>query len=110
MQSQRIALVIACLIPALQVRAEEYVVDPINKSFVMTGKPITALKLKKGDTVSFKNGDPFFHNIFSLSELQTFDLGSYPAGEARAVKFEAAGTVDVECAIHPDMHMTVEVE
>ena len=110
MQSQRIALVIACLIPALQVRAEEYVVDQINKSFVMTGKPITAVKLKKGDTVSFKNGDPFFHNIFSLSELQTFDLGSYPAGEARAVKFEAAGTVDVECAIHPDMHMTVEVE
>ena len=109
MQNQRIALVIACLIPALQVRAEEYVVDQINKSFVMTGKPITALKLKKGDTVSFKNGDPFFHNIFSLSELQTFDLGSYPAGEARAVKFEAAGTVDVECAIHPDMHMTVEV-
>ncbi len=110
MQSQRIALVIACLIPALQVRAEEYVVDQINKSFVMTGKPVTALKLKKGDSVSFKNGDPFFHNIFSLSELQTFDLGSYPAGEARAVKFEAAGTVDVECAIHPDMHMTVEVE
>ena len=110
MQSQRIALVIACLIPALQVRAEEYVVDQINKSFVMTGKPITALKLKKGDTVSFKNGDPFFHNIFSLSELQTFDLGSYPAGEARAVKFDVTGTVDVECAIHPDMHMSVEVE
>lgn len=110
MRSPRIALVIACLIPALQVKAEEYVVDQINKSFVMGGKPVAALKVKKGDTVNFKNGDPFFHNIFSLSELQTFDLGSYPAGEARGVKFDAVGTVDVECAIHPDMHMTVEVE
>jgi plastocyanin len=34
-----------------------------------------------GGTVSFPNADPFFHNVFSYSSAQRFDLGRYPQGE-----------------------------
>jgi plastocyanin len=68
------------------------------------------LTVKVGDTVSFKNDDPFFHNIFSLSDTKTFDLGSFPQGQSKKVTFEKAGTVEVECAIHPEMKVTIEVK
>ena len=67
------------------------------------------LSVKAGDTVSFRNDDPHFHNIFSLSDTQSFDLGSYPKGESRKVTFSKEGEVDVECAIHPNMKMTIKV-
>lgn len=68
------------------------------------------LVIKVGDTVRFTNEDPFFHNVFSLSPTKTFDLGSYPKGEYRDVTFDKPGKVEVECAIHPQMHMTIEVK
>lgn len=69
----------------------------------------TKLKIKVGDTVNFKNEDPFFHNVFSLSDVQTFDLGSYPKGQSKSVTFKTPGTVEVECSIHPDMKLLIEV-
>ena len=69
-----------------------------------------AVTIKSGDSIKFTNEDPFFHNVFSLSDLKTFDLGSYPKGQSKSVKFEKAGTYDVECAIHPNMQMKVKVE
>lgn len=71
---------------------------------------VQRLKVKVGDTVHFPNEDPFFHNIFSLSDAATFDLGSYPKGESRSVTLDEPGMVEVECAIHPTMQMTIEVE
>jgi plastocyanin len=68
-----------------------------------------SLVLKVGDSVNFKNEDPFAHNIFSLSDIKIFDLGSYPQGQARSVVFDKAGIVEVECAIHPDMLLKIEV-
>ncbi|MET0534709.1 MAG: plastocyanin/azurin family copper-binding protein [Steroidobacter sp.] len=69
----------------------------------------TTLKAKVGDTVSFRNDDPFVHNIFSLSDTQNFDLGTFAKGETRKVKLEKEGKVEVECAVHPEMKMVVEV-
>lgn len=68
-----------------------------------------SLKAKVGDTISFRNDDAFVHNIFSLSDVQSFDLGTFAKGETRKVKLEKAGTVEVECAVHPEMKLTVEV-
>lgn len=68
------------------------------------------LVIKVGDSVRFTNEDPFFHNVFSLSPNKTFDLGSYPKGEFREVTFDKAGKIEVECAIHPSMRMTIEVK
>ena len=89
--------------------AEVYVVDQQNKSFVKGGTKIEKLQIKSGDTIRFKNEDPFFHNIFSLSDLKTFDLGSFPKGEFKEVIFNKPGVVEVECAIHPEMYMEVTV-
>ena len=67
------------------------------------------MKIKVGDSVIFRNDDPFFHNIYSLSDTQTFDLGSYPQGQSRRATFTKPGKVEVECAIHPAMKMEIEV-
>jgi len=85
--------------------AAEHEVGQKNKQF--TKKELT---ISVGDTVSFPNHDPFFHNVFSLSEVKTFDLGSYPKGETKKIVFESAGKIDVECAIHPNMQMTINVK
>src|SRR5260370_24754567 len=85
-------------------QAEEHIVGQTNKAF---SPP--ALKVKVGDSVGFRNEDAFFHNVFSLSPVQSFDLGSYPKGQTRKVTFTKAGKVEIECAIHPDMKMVVEV-
>ncbi len=68
------------------------------------------IEIKVGDTVHFENQDDFFHNVYSLSDSNFFDLKSYPKGESRANTFNKPGVVNVECAIHPDMKMVVEVK
>jgi plastocyanin len=89
---------------------EEFVIDQKDKTFLYKDDKIETLKIKVGDTVRFRNMDPYFHNVFSLSDAQIFDLGSYPRGQSKAVKFLKPGKVLVECAIHPQMHMVVEVK
>ena len=70
---------------------------------------VATLKAKVGDTISFRNEDPFVHNIFSLSDVQSFDLGTFAKGELRQVKLGNAGKIEVECAVHPEMKLVVEV-
>jgi len=103
----RLAVFAAALAAAGLAHAQnrEHVVGQKNKTF-----SVSALKVKAGDTVSFRNDDPFFHNVFSLSDAQPFDLGSYPQGQTRKATFTKPGKVEVECAIHPDMKMTIQVE
>ncbi len=85
-------------------QAAEHEVSQKDKKF-----SISSLKIKVGDSVKFKNDDPFPHNVYSLSDVQTFDLGSTGQGAVKAVTFEKPGVVDVECAIHPSMKLKVEV-
>jgi plastocyanin len=61
------------------------------------------LAITTGTTVEFPNSDPFFHNVFSLSKTKSFDLGRYPAGKSRAVRFDRPGIVQVFCEIHSHM-------
>ncbi len=62
-----------------------------------------------GSFVDFPNDDAIYHNVFSLSRARTFNLGRYPKGESRAVRFDKAGTVKVFCDIHSHMTATVIV-
>ena len=62
-----------------------------------------------GSEVSFPNGDPFFHNVFSYSSTERFDLGRYPRGESKEVLFEEPGIVDVFCEVHEFMRSAVVV-
>jgi hypothetical protein len=67
------------------------------------------LPVVKGTTVEFPNGDPIFHNVFSLSKTASFDLGRYPRGSSRSVRFDKPGIVKVFCHIHSDMSAVVMV-
>ncbi len=95
-------LVASCLNGDLM--AEDHVVGQLDKTF-----SVQHLSIKVGDTVKFTNNDPFFHNVFSLSPAATFDLGSYAQGKFESIEFSEPGIVEVECAIHPSMTMTLEV-
>jgi plastocyanin len=69
-----------------------------NESFLPHILPIV-----KGSTVVFPNSDPIYHNVFSLSKPASFDLGRYPRGASRSVRFDEPGVVKVFCHIHSDM-------
>jgi len=62
-----------------------------------------------GSTVDFPNNDGLYHNVFSLSAPQPFDLGLYRAGESRSRTFTAPGVYRVFCNIHPQMSAVVVV-
>ena len=62
-----------------------------------------------GSTVRFPNHDPFNHNVFSLSEPNTFDLGLYGRGETRGWTFQHPGLVRIYCNVHPRMVAYVHV-
>jgi plastocyanin len=62
-----------------------------------------------GSTVEFPNNDQIFHNVFSLSLPQPFDLGLYRAGESKSRTFMQPGVYRVFCNIHPQMSAIVVV-
>jgi plastocyanin len=61
------------------------------------------LVVPTGSSVSFPNEDPIFHNVFSLSAPQPFDLGLYRAGVATSRTFTQPAVYYVFCNIHPQM-------
>lgn len=67
------------------------------------------LAVAAGTTVDFPNQDPIYHNVFSLSPARRFDLGKYPQGKTRPVRFDTPGLVNVYCDIHSDMEAFVLV-
>jgi plastocyanin len=56
-----------------------------------------------GHAVAFPNEDPIFHNVFSVSGENHFDLGLYRSGRTKERTFAAPGLVRVYCNIHPQM-------
>jgi plastocyanin len=104
------AILIAVFAATSAIHAADFVVEQKNKAFTYKNTKAGTLKIKVGDVVEFKNMDPFFHNVFSLSDPKLFDLGSYPQGQSKSVTFDKPGLVEVECAIHPEMKMNIEVK
>jgi plastocyanin len=62
-----------------------------------------------GQPVEMPNEDGIFHNAFSFSAPNQFDLGLYPAGESRTVRFDHPGVVRIYCSIHESMNATLFV-
>lgn len=61
------------------------------------------LGVPAGTVVSFPNDDDIFHNVFSLSPGNAFDLGLYRAGASKSRTFASPGVVRIFCNIHPQM-------
>jgi plastocyanin len=65
--------------------------------------------VRKGGSVAFPNVDPIYHNAFSVSATNPFDLGLYRKGASRSATLKAPGLVRVYCNIHPEMAAYVMV-
>jgi plastocyanin len=66
--------------------------------------------VQAGTTVTFPNFDTVYHNVFSNSPRNSFDLGTYQAGEKpRSVTLTGSGVVDIFCNIHQKMTAKVLV-
>lgn len=79
-------------------------IEQLNRRFSQEVVVITA-----GSAVAFPNGDPIFHNVFSLSKAKTFDLGNFGKGETRVMSFPEPGIVYLNCRLHPNMAATIVV-
>jgi plastocyanin len=67
------------------------------------------LAIAAGQTIDMPNEDAIYHNVFSYSKPNDFDLGLYPSGQSRSVTFRHAGVVRTYCSIHESMNGTVFV-
>jgi plastocyanin len=80
-------------------------IEQVRKQFV----PSWAV-VQRGKTIEFPNLDNIYHNVFSLSSGNSFDLGLYAAGtESKSHTFNEPGVVDIHCNIHPNMASSVLV-
>ena len=68
-----------------------------------------SVTVKKGEAITFFNDDTVPHNVMSAAKGNEFNLGSLPPGSSTDVVFKEVGDVQVICAIHPRMKMTVKV-
>jgi plastocyanin len=67
------------------------------------------LPIVAGTTVSFPNEDPVYHNVFSLTRGNDFDLGRYKKGSTKTRAFDKPAVVQVFCHIHSDMSAYIVV-
>ncbi len=74
------------------------VVDQRHKTFVPHVSVVTV-----GTTVQFPNNDDIFHNVFAYFEAKKFDLGMYPRGATKTVRFDTKGVVALLCNKHSEM-------
>ena len=66
--------------------------------------------VQAGTQVVFPNFDTVFHNVFSTSPKNAFDLGSYRAGDKpRSVIMTSPGLVEIFCNVHQKMNANVMV-
>ncbi|MBK8014939.1 MAG: hypothetical protein IPK13_26780 [Deltaproteobacteria bacterium] len=87
------------------VRGRKVVIEQLNKQY----HPRWAV-VRRGTEVEFPNRDAVYHNVFSKSAGNAFDLGIYRAGDqAKSVVLTAPGVVDVFCNMHPQMSASVLV-
>ncbi len=92
-------------VPGPALRGQKVKIEQSGKQFV----PSWAV-VQRGTTVEFPNNDAIYHNVFSLSTGNSFDLGLYnSSGDPKAHTFLEPGAVDVFCNIHPQMAASVLV-
>ncbi|MBV9081857.1 MAG: hypothetical protein JOZ62_04215 [Acidobacteriaceae bacterium] len=87
------------------------VAQPAHVTLLQKNKTFTphVLIVSVGTVVDFPNADPIFHNAFSSFDGQIFDIGLYPPGSSRSVRFRRPGVVRVFCNIHPAMSALIIV-
>ena len=85
--------------------AANHIIDQKGKTFI----PHT-LSVSVGDTITFKNSDPFAHNAYTDDEDNEFDIGMQSEGTEKVITVKPGGDFSIECAIHPNMLLEVTVK
>jgi plastocyanin len=68
------------------------------------------LTVHAGDKVIFLNDDNRTHNAYSTAPGNTFDTKAQRPGAQTEINLSTPGTIEVLCAIHVKMKMTIHVE
>ncbi|NJO33828.1 MAG: hypothetical protein HC869_12475 [Rhodospirillales bacterium] len=89
----------------MKAAAADVTITQENKAFSMEEVTIGA-----GDSITFVNNDSTTHNVYSRSQGNKFDSGAQAPNESMTQVFSSPGKVQVRCAIHPRMKLTVNVE
>jgi plastocyanin len=99
------------VISAQKVNAPPSSPPPAHAVMLQKNKTFTphVLPVVTGTSVDFPNSDPIFHNAFSSYNGQIFDVGLYPPGTSKSVRFSRPGAVRVFCNIHPAMSAIILV-
>ncbi|HEY7371967.1 MAG TPA: hypothetical protein VIF57_07285 [Polyangia bacterium] len=84
--------------PGPRIFRKPRVVNQLGKTFVPH-----VLAIPAGQAVVFRNDDPYFHNVFSLSPGEGFDAGLYDSGRSYTRTFKQPGVVELLCNIHASM-------
>jgi plastocyanin len=84
---------------------------PATATVTMKAKNFTphVVVIPVGGTVLFPNEDPIFHNAFSVSPENKFDLELYKRPKSGSWTFKAPGVANIYCNIHPQMSAVVVV-
>ena len=95
-------LIVTSTFPVLA--ADQTIVSQRERSF-----SVQSVEIKQGSTIRFSNDDDFSHQIFVQSPDFTYESDEQDPGHAVSVTFPKRGTFDVQCHIHPKMHLRVTV-
>ena len=84
---------------------------PTRVTMTMKGKTFVprVVVVAVGGAVDFPNEDPIFHNVFSVSGDNRFDLDLYKRPKSGSWTFQHPGVARVYCNIHPQMSAVVVV-
>jgi plastocyanin len=104
MKSLKVGLALSFIAGASVALAAERTISQKGKVFSES-----ALEIKKGDTLVFLNDDNVVHNVLSTTPGNVFNLGSIAPGHSTPVTFDKVGNLQILCAIHPSMKMSVKV-
>ncbi len=69
-----------------------------------------AVQIPRGGSIRFDNDDDFDHQVFVQSPGMSYESDEQAPGQAIRVTFPKAGSYDVQCHIHPKMHLHVDVK
>lgn len=93
--------------PKVQPLTKNRTMDQRNATFIPRVLPVT-----QGTVVQFVNNDPFYHNVFSLTPGNKFNIGRRMRGEVVQKKIgerkiEGLGEVKLFCDIHTQMSAVI---
>ena len=104
MKSMRIAAVLAFVAGSSVGLAAERTISQKGKVFSES-----AVEIKKGETLVFLNDDNVPHNVLSTTPGHIFNLGLIGPGHSTPVTFDQSGDIQIICAMHPSMKMSLKV-